>query len=358
MPALDERALGDLQALLPVLLRSMEGLGFLARHFHPPSFQTVLQAVGAPDEELGRLRPCLDAWPEDLAAVRECLAGAADLTLEGYAALRAASAEPDGMRSVYRALGRLPRAQEALYPLAANLPPVSRFFLGPDKRGDEAVLTSLAQAGQRDDAGVFHVDNEPGTRGGFSVYVPETVADKPMPVVMALHGGAGNGRSFLWTWVRDARGHGAIVISPTAIGDTWALMGDDVDTPNLMHALDQVAERWPVDRSRLLLTGMSDGGTFSYVSGLTADSAFTHLAPISAAFHPMLAAMSGRERLKDLPIQITHGRLDWMFSFAMAREARDALAAAGAAVTYRELPDLSHTYPREVNAELLEWLAR
>lgn len=356
MAALDERALADLQALLPPLLRSMEGLGFISRHFHPPNFQTVLQSVGAPDEELGLLRPRLDDWPEGLAGVRECLAGAADLTLEGYGLLRDAAAEPDGMRAVYRALGRLPRAQEALYPLAANLPPVSRYFLGPDKRGDEALLARLADAGQRQDAGVFHVDNEPGTRGGFSVYVPETIAAEPSPVVMALHGGAGNGRSFLWTWVRDARGHGAIVISPTAVGDTWALMGDDVDTPNLMHALDQVAERWPIDRKRLLVTGMSDGGTFSYVSGLAADSAFTHLAPISAAFHPMLAAMAGSDRLNGLPIQITHGRLDWMFPFAMAREARDALAAAGAEVTYREIPDLSHTYPREVNAELLAWL--
>ena len=45
-----------------------------------------------------------------------------------------------------------------------------------------------------------------------------------------------------------------------------------------------------------------------------------------------------------------------MFPFPMAREARDALAEAGASVTYREIPDLSHTYPREVNAELLGWL--
>lgn len=358
MPALDEQALADLQALLPPLLRSMEGLGFVSRHFHPPNFSSVLAALGAPEEELRPLRERLDGWTEDLAAVRDCLASAADLALEGYAALREAADAPEGMRSVYRALGRLPRAQEALYPLAANLPPVSRYFLAPDKRGDEAVLASLAAAGQRADAGVFHVDNEPGTRGGFSVYVPETVSDKALPVVMALHGGAGNGRSFLWSWVRDARGHGAIVIAPTAIGDTWALMGEDIDTPNLMHALDQVAERWPIDRSRLLITGMSDGGTFSYVSGLTGDSAFTHLAPISAAFHPMLAAKSEAERLKDLPIQITHGRLDWMFPFTMAREARDALAAAGASVTYRELPDLSHTYPREVNAELLAWLGR
>jgi phospholipase/carboxylesterase len=32
------------------------------------------------------------------------------------------------------------------------------------------------------------------------------------------------------------------------------------------------------------------------------------------------------------------------------------LAAAGANVTYRELDDLSHCYPREMNAPMLQWL--
>jgi phospholipase/carboxylesterase len=32
------------------------------------------------------------------------------------------------------------------------------------------------------------------------------------------------------------------------------------------------------------------------------------------------------------------------------------LHAAGAEVSYREIDDLSHTYPREINAELLRWL--
>jgi phospholipase/carboxylesterase len=38
--------------------------------------------------------------------------------------------------------------------------------------------------------------------------------------------------------------------------------------------------------------------------------------------------------------------------------ARDALAAAGAAVTYREIDDLSHTYPVEENARILDWFLR
>jgi len=354
---MEDRTFEDLTTLLPALLRSLEGLGFISRHFHPPNFGTVLQAVGTPDDELRQARPLLDDWPDPLLGVAECLKAASDAALEGYDLLRSIDEGADGMRGVYRALGRLPRAQEALYPLAADLPPVSRHFLGPDARGDEGLIARLAEAGNPETAGVFHVDNDPGTRGGYSLYVPETYdPDAPPPLVVAMHGGAGNGRSFLWSWLRDARGHGAIVIAPTAVGDTWSLMGPDVDTPNLMRILDEVESRWAFDKRRMLLTGMSDGGTFAYVSGLDPRSPFTHLAPISAAFHPMLAAMADAERLKDLPVQITHGRLDWMFPFAMAREARDALAAAGADVTYREIPDLSHTYPREVNAELLGWL--
>ncbi len=101
---------------------------------------------------------------------------------------------------------------------------------------------------------------------------------------------------------------------------------------------------------------MSDGGTFTYVSGLEAGSTFTHLAPVSAAFHPMLAQMADARRARGLPIHIIHGALDWMFPVELARQAHRSFAKAGANVTYREIEDLSHTYPREINAPVLEWL--
>jgi phospholipase/carboxylesterase len=51
-----------------------------------------------------------------------------------------------------------------------------------------------------------------------------------------------------------------------------------------------------------------------------------------------------------------HGTLDWMFPVQVARQTSEMLAAAGANVTYRELDDLSHCYPREMNAPMLQWL--
>jgi phospholipase/carboxylesterase len=353
---MSDTAAEHLAALLPPLLRSLDALGFIARHFHPPDFGTVMDAAGTPDQELRAAHGPLDGRPDELASVRERLEIAVNAALAAFDGLRGASDQPDGVRAVFRALRYLPRAREALYPLAGAVLAINRYFLDAALRDDAGVLARFA-APARDDTGVMHGGTEPGARGGYSLYVPEFYTpERAWPLVMALHGGSGNGRNFLWTWLRDARSHGAILVAPTATGPTWALMGDDTDTPNLLRILDAVTSRWNIDASRMLLTGMSDGGTFCYVSGLEDASPFTHLAPVSATFHPLMAEMASPDRLRGLPIYLTHGALDWMFQVEVARQTHLALAAAGADIVYRELDDLSHCYPDEINAALLAWL--
>jgi len=359
---MSEAVVDDIVAVLPPLLQSLEALGFIARHLNPPDFDTVMEAAGQPDQALRAVRPRLADWPEPFADIKTSLEAASDAALAAFESLRAVQLGNGDLISVFRALRHAPRAQEALYPLAAKLPPVSGFFVNPDLREDAALTARLA-AGANENTGIIHDHNEPGSRGGFSLYVPEYYTpDRSWPLVMALHGGSGNGRGFLWSWLRDARSLGAILVAPTASGSTsnkstWALMGEDADTPNLARILDSVRSRWNVDPARLLLTGMSDGGTFCYVTGLARASPFTHLAPVAATFHPLMAEMADAERLRGLPVYIVHGRLDWMFPVQVARQTKDALAAAGADVTYRELDDLSHCYPREMNAPILNWLA-
>ena len=353
---MSEAVVDDIVAVLPPLLDSLQALVFVARHLHPTEFDRVMEAVGAPEDALSAVRSRLTEWPPQFSDVRNALDGASDAALSAFAGLRAVQHQGGDIASVFRAVRYLPRAEEALYPLAARLPPVNTFFLDPGLRDDAALASSLAEPAAAD-SGIFHDHNEQNSRGGYSVYVPEYyTADRAWPLVMALHGGAGNGRGFLWSWLRDARSFGAILVAPTATGRTWALMGEDADTPNLSRILDTVRSRWNIDPARLLLTGMSDGGTFCYVTGLERASPFTHLAPVSATFHPMMAAMADAERMRGLPIHIAHGKLDWMFPVEVARNTRDALAAAGADVTYREIDDLSHCYPREINADILRWL--
>ena len=353
---MSEAVVDDIVAVLPALLQSLEALGFIARHLNPPDFDSVMEAAGMPDQALQAVRPRLANWPEQFAHLRAPLMTASDEALAAFEGLRAVQHGNGDLIAVFRALRHSPRAQEALYALAARLPPVSSFFIDPALREDADLKARIAEPAS-ENTGIIHDHNEPGSRGGFSLYVPEYYTpDRAWPLVMALHGGSGNGRGFLWSWLRDARSFGAILIAPTATGGTWALMGEDTDTANLARILDLVRSRWHVDSSRLLLTGMSDGGTFCYVTGLESASPFTHLAPVAATFHPLMAEMADAERLRGLPVYLVHGRLDWMFPVQVARQTREALTAAGADVTYRELDDLSHCYPREMNPAILSWL--
>ncbi|MBN8959635.1 MAG: phospholipase [Rhizobiales bacterium] len=336
--------------ILPPLSRALTVLEFVGRHLDPMTFDQMFAAMGTPDDALREALHGVDG--EDEPAVIS-----ARLALSAFDAMRTALANGDDLYAIYGALRFLPRALEALYPLASNDPLVNRFYLDPSLRGDADIVASAAQPPRAGETGVMHFDNERGSRGGYSLYVPESYSrERPLPLVMALHGGSGHGRAFLWSWLRDARSFEAIVVAPTATGRTWALMGNDADTPNLHRILDDVSARWRIDPTRLLLTGMSDGGTFCYVSGLEGASRFTHLAPASATFHPMMATMADAERINGLPIRITHGARDWMFPVEVARRAAESLAAAGADVGYREIDDLSHCYPREINVALLQWV--
>jgi phospholipase/carboxylesterase len=267
--------------------------------------------------------------------------------------------ESGEMLEVYRALRRFARVQESLYPLAPVLEVVSRWFLEPERRPDDALVTRLREGALREDdahIGVLHAKNGRDTRGGFSLYVPETWDGRSsLALVVALHGGHGHGRDFLWSWLREARGRDAIVVSPTSRERTWSLLGEDVDAPALREIVDFLCDRYPIDRTRILLTGMSDGGTYALLAGLAEGSPFTHLAPACGVLHPMLLG-GGLDRARDRPIYLVHGTLDWMFPVPTAHMGRDALVAAGARLVYRELPDLSHTYPRDENPKILDWL--
>ena len=354
-----ERLLDATTALLPPLLGALEALEYAGRHLHPLNIAALAGDVD------GYRQPLADglavfksvSWPDRLGRFASYCDGAAGHTMQALDGLSGAASLDNPAMGAYRALGRLARATEALYPVSTMLPAVSRYFVHREHRDDEALAARLADADpSREEVGIVHSGNLADQRGGFSIYVPEYYRGEPCPLIVALHGGSGHGRSFLWTWLRDARTRGVILVSPTSRAATWSLMGRDIDSGNLDAIIDHVKSHWRIDERRVLLTGMSDGGTFCYLSGLRDDAPFTHLAPCSASFHPMLLEVASPERLRGLPVYLMHGALDWMFPIEVARGARDALTIAGANLTYREIDDLSHTYPREENNRIIDWL--
>jgi phospholipase/carboxylesterase len=353
----NEVLLDAITAIVPPLLHAMDGLIFIGRYLQPSRVAEMVDQIESPDvalrEPLAAFKDA--AWPERLVDFKSRIEDASEAMFEAYEGLRGAQSSEDGRTQARRAARRLARASEAIYPIASMLPPISQYFLEDNVRED-AALEARLMAGDSDNFGVLHANNDRGVRGGFSVYVPESYdPETAAPLIVALHGGFGHGRLFLWSWICEARSRGAILLSPTSLGDTWSLMEPEVDRANLDHMLTQIGEKWRIDPARMLLTGMSDGGTFTYLYGLLDDAPFTHLAPMSSGFHPLLLEGVDLGRLSDLPIYIVHGAQDWMFAPASAREIYRVLSERGAKVVYRELPDLGHTHPRDENGLIMDW---
>jgi phospholipase/carboxylesterase len=250
---------------------------------------------------------------------------------------------PERIPRILAALHHLAQAQEHFY-VVRNLLPPFRDYWSPDHETtpDGAPPTApLVRVG----AGGHH--------GGFSVFVPEQYeAARAWPLIVALHGGSGNGRDFLWTWVRNAKARGYLVVAPTAVGSTWS---EEEDDAGLLQILDWLAARYNVAPRRVLLTGLSDGGTFTLVYGLAHPDRYRALAPLCGVFHPVNAANGNLGRARDVPVYLVHGARDFLFPVAYAHLTRDVLTEAGAALTYRELPELSHAYPRSENDAILSW---
>lgn len=348
--------------MLPPLLDTFERVASVQRHLYPPVAPRLAEVLAPAPQALLPPLSALETRPrpDDLDFMRDRLVDVTRQTLDLVAAFVEAARVPGEALELYRALRRFARVQEALYPLAPALDTVSRWFLEPARRDDDALIERLRAGTLREDGprvGVLHAENERATRGGFSLYVAESWdGATPMPLVVALHGGHGHGRDFLWTWLRDARSRGVLLLSPTSRQRTWALLGEDVDAEPLRRMVEAVAERYPLDRARVLLTGMSDGATYAFLRALSDDTPFTHLAPMCGVLHPSVLLGEGIKRARGRPIYLVHGALDWMFPVQAARIARDTLVEAGARLVYRELADLSHAYPREENAGVLDWL--
>jgi phospholipase/carboxylesterase len=180
---MSEAVVDDIVAVLPPLLQSLEALSFIARHLNPPDFGRVMEAVDNPDQALQAVRSRLADWPREFGHLRAPLETASAAALAAFGGLRAVQSGDGDLMTVFRALRHVPRAQEALYPLAAKLPPVSEFFLDPTSREDAGLLARLAEPA-RENTGILHDHNEPGSRGGYSLYVPEYYTpDRAWPLV-------------------------------------------------------------------------------------------------------------------------------------------------------------------------------
>ena len=248
------------------------------------------------------------------------------------------------------------RAQEKLYPLSKIFQPVSQFFLEKRKQDDLELIRALAAETRGEETGIRHHNNQPGERGGFSFYIPENKSQKiSLPLIVALHGSSGHGADFLWNWLKEARSRGFLLLCPTSSEQTWSLENVREDLFKILTAINNLSEISSINSRKVLITGMSDGATFSMLAGLRKSTPFTHIAPFSGIMPASLARMSDDTLATDRPVFLVHGTEDRIFPVETAFLTKSELETLKVEVVLKTKKGLGHTYARNEHNSLLNW---
>lgn len=109
----------------------------------------------------------------------------------------------------------------------------------------------------------------------YTLFVPKTAFEHPLPIVMVLHGASGSGeRSQGWLGFDEiAETVGFIVVYPDGLGGQWDF-GAGIPTTQgrvaiddvgfLMGIIDELEAQYEIDSENIFVTGMSDGAAMAY----------------------------------------------------------------------------------------------
>jgi phospholipase/carboxylesterase len=187
------------------------------------------------------------------------------------------------------------------------------------------------------------------------LFVPRRPAsERGAPLLMLMHGGAGDADQFRHTFpLADALG--AAVLALDARHNTW----DAVDTPFgpdvrfIDEALRHTFARVAIDPTKIALGGLSDGGMYALSVGMMNGDLFTHIVAVAPGYINMPGPPVGRPR-----IFLTHGSRDNIYSVTGTRERlAPQLRNAGYDVTYFEF-DGPHFMTDAAARAALEWLVK
>ena len=220
-----------------------------------------------------------------------------------------------------------------------------------------------------------------GAQYRYQVYVPAayTNTTQQWPVILYLHGVGERGTDGLRQTliglpaavrVAAAR-YPAIVVMPQAPPDSnWVGAAGDA----AMAALDRTLAEYRTDPARVYLTGLSMGGNGAWNLAYRFPERFAALAVLCGFVSQASPAVPGSkpavpgggeaafpllaERLKSLPIWISHGEIDATVPVEESRRAAAALRAVGANVRFVEYAGVGHNVwePTFASPEFSGWL--
>jgi len=200
-------------------------------------------------------------------------------------------------------------------------------------------------------------------------------ADEKFPLVVYLHGagerGDDNRKQLLYlpdvlAREENRRRYACFALAPQCpsgmkwVDVDWSAAKTSPQGPPsaamkaVLAMLDDVLHAWPIDASRIYLTGLSMGGYGTWDLAVRRPAQFAAIAPLCGGGDETKAAA-----LKDLPIWAVHGEKDAAVPVARSRDMITAVRQAGGEPKYSELPGVGHncwSQAYDPAFGLLDWL--
>ena len=137
--------------------------------------------------------------------------------------------------------------------------------------------------------------------------------------------------------------------------------GQRWDNDVVLALLDEVTERYRVDRGRVYLTGLSMGGFGTWSLGLAHPERFAAIAPICGGGDPLALLLADPKKvnaLKTLPVWAFHGAKDPVVKLEESQRMVDTLKKFGCKeVELKVYPEAQHDSWTETynNPKLYDW---
>ena len=199
--------------------------------------------------------------------------------------------------------------------------------------------------------------------GQYLLFLPKTYGktNKLFPLILFLHGSGECG-----TDLNLVKKHGVprvaplrknfpfIVLAPQCPKGAW--WTDTGMIIRVMAMLDEVCNKYNVDRSRIYLTGLSMGGFGTWALLEQFPNRFAAAAPVcGSGGNPYLAG-----RMRNVPIRIYHGEADKNVSIQNSVMMNGALKQAKANVKLITYPKMGHNIWNKVyiSDDFYDWLLK
>ncbi len=167
------------------------------------------------------------------------------------------------------------------------------------------------------EAAAFHLHNRDngvlvssGRRYTYLLHVPRRLdAARPVPLVISLHGAGGWGvqQKEASGWNELADREGFIVVYPTAAGNDGPNVWQKNDVRFISELLDRLEAEYPIDRNRVYVNGLSNGGGMSFVLSCAMADRIAAAGMVAAA---QTEPFSSCRDTRPVPVLAFHGTHD------------------------------------------------